>query len=212
MNVNKPTNHVYEISECCSEVEAACCDKYQDFGVGSSELHVVTVLDVNSWNSGKADYSVLTNTDVSTESNPQNGFLERSVYNGSAIRVDNNVYDSKSVIDSLSIDMSNKGLNEEFSETCRIDQLCNCRNKNLSWCFVHNNGYTQHMLPVNKDSNFVFISHASIPTPLLLPLQLIDSDNLIEWVFIADQVVASSKCFNYKSPRIKVPTELNIKN
>ena len=84
--------------------------------------------------------------------------------------------------------------------------------ENMHWCFVHNNISTEHMLSVNKNNNFGFISRTSIPTPLFLPSQVIESDNLIEWAFMAHQVVATSNCLNYKSARIKVPTELNINN
>ena len=110
---------------------------------------------------------------------------------------------------SVSSDPSHNGA---LSETYIINHLCNCRDVNMLWCFVHNKVNTENMLSVEKNNNFGFMPHTSIPTPLFLPSQVIESDTLIDWAFKAHQMVATTNCPNYRGARIRVPNELNINN
>ena len=56
-----------------------------------------------------------------------------------------------------------------------INQLCNCSDKYMHWCFLHNNVTEKHIYSFKKRNKFYFISHSLSPTPLFLPPQVVES-------------------------------------
>ena len=50
----------------------------------------------------------------------------------------------------VEVDRVNIKYNSALSEFCLMVQLCNCRNENMDWCFVHNTVNTKHVKGVKS--------------------------------------------------------------
>ena len=138
--------------------------------------------------------------------------------------------DSSNVSHSVNMSNSKTESFNEFSDTCRgmtsftstdsfnlalnesdfINQLCNCNDHNLNWCFIHQTARTT--VPPTMQSQFGFMAMNQIEVPLFKPPTSLDLDKLDQWAFTAHKLVKASGTYNYRHCRIKVPTELNINN
>ena len=124
---------------------------------------------------------------------------------------------SISIIDGLS-DFSQgsvkQDVTKEFNKACNesniIGHLCNCNNNDFDWCFIHQKVKAIDLNP--KQTQFGFVPLNIIEVPLFMPTVSLNIEQLDQWAFRAHQLVKASGTYNYKACRIKVPTELNIKN
>ena len=105
---------------------------------------------------------------------------------------------------------SANSFNEALNETDVIKHLCNSDDTNLDWCFIHQKA--RSIEPYTQDTDFGFIPVNVIDVPLFRPPRILDIDNLHQWAFTVHTLVKASGTYNYNCCRIKVPTELNIKN
>ena len=106
--------------------------------------------------------------------------------------------------------VSENSLNEALNETDVIKHLCNCDDTKLDWCFIHQKA--RSIEPYTQDTDFGFIPADVIEVPLFRPPSTLDIDNVHQWAFAAHTLVKASGTYNYNCCRIRVPTELNIKN
>ena len=102
--------------------------------------------------------------------------------------------------------------NMACGESTLLEDLCTCNLPHSTWCFIHNKVNVNKMYSATKSSDFGFMCKLYPSPPLFYPGQLLECENLLQWVCEAHTMVSANECLNYQSARIKVPTELNIGN
>ena len=113
--------------------------------------------------------------------------LEQIVLLNGSISVAQNVSDCN---------QSSLGNNVAHNESQLKNQLCTCVTQGLDWCFVHSK-VTRNMLMDNKVcKDFGFIVNNFIEWPLFKPPTVLESGDLIQWVFDAHTLVKASSVVN----------------
>ena len=105
-----------------------------------------------------------------------------------------------------------QALNIAQDESKLINQLCNCSLDGKHWCFVHNKVLMTNDPHISSVNDFGFMADALLYTPLFRPATVLEIKDLCDWACSAHSIVKESGVFNYRSARIRVPTELNINN
>ena len=112
-----------------------------------------------------------------------------------------------SIDTSRSFDMS--VFNKAHDESDLLADLCNCDSVHSNWCFIHDKVNEKQVYSITKSNDFGFLCNEYPPLPLFRPGRELMCENLLQW---AHTIVSTTKCPNYQSARIKIPTELNIDN
>ena len=103
-------------------------------------------------------------------------------------------------------------LNRARDESYLLVDLCNCDSVHSNWSFIHDKVNDKQVYYLTKSNDFGFLSNGYPPFPLFRPGQELRCENLLQWSCDAHTIVSATKCSNYQSVRIKVPTKLNIGN
>ena len=139
------------------------------------------------------------------------GVSSVSLHGGSHLTTSISVKDFLGDFSHESVDQTaTRDLNRAHDESDIIIHLCNCNNIDFDWCFIH-----QKVNDIDlslKQSQFGFVPLNTIEIPLFKPPRSLNIEQLDQWAFKAHQLVKASSTYNYRCCRIKVHTELNIKN
>ena len=109
------------------------------------------------------------------------------------------LFDDESVLHKSDFNMAQ-------SESKLISVLCNCLNKDLPWCFIHDKVNEKLIDDVTVNGVFGFMCEFLGSVPLYRPGKMLKCQKLLPWACEAHTIVTQSGCPNYQSSRIEVVT------